>query len=69
MEGLRDMSKRLYQGFHDWRVRLYNDLGRMDTDYLQALRGDLQHALTQVEQELATRSPAPVLNDSNDDHR
>ena len=69
MEGLRDTSKRLYQAFHDWRVRLYNDLGHIDTDYLQALRGDLADALTEVEQELATRPPATVSNDATEDYR
>ncbi len=56
MLAARELSLRLYQGFHDWRVRLYNDLGRIELDYLRALHGDVRHLLEQIEHEIATRN-------------
>jgi hypothetical protein len=35
---------------------LYNDLGRIELDYLRALHGDVRHLLEQIEHEIATRN-------------
>jgi hypothetical protein len=59
----REMAKRLYQAFHDWRAKLYNDLHRLDADYLRALRADMQQVLDQVDHEVARRGSGRAVDD------
>jgi len=51
-------TEQLYLAFHDWRARLERELDRLETDYLQALRVDMQRAVDHIERQLAARSAA-----------
>ncbi len=52
---IEDLSRRLYQSFQEWRIRVLGVITELDRIHLELLAGDLRATLTRVEQELETR--------------
>lgn len=50
-----DLSRRLYQSFQEWRIRVLAVLSEVDRNYLELLATDLRATLTRIEQELEAR--------------
>ena len=55
MSTIDDLSRRLYQSFQEWRIRVLGVITELDRTYLELLAGDLRATLNRVEQELETR--------------
>ena len=55
MSTIDDLSRRLYQSFQEWRIRVLGVITELDRIHLEPLAGDLRATLTRIEQELETR--------------
>jgi len=52
---IEDLSRRLYQSFQEWRIRVLGVISELDRTHLELLAGDLRATLSRIEQELETR--------------
>ena len=52
---IEDLSRRLYQSFQEWRIRVLGVITELDCTHLELLAGDLRATLSRIEQELETR--------------
>ena len=52
---INDLSRRLYQSFQEWRIRLLGVITELDRTYLDLLASDLRTTLSRIEQELEAR--------------
>ena len=50
-----DLSRRLYQSFQEWRIRVVGVITEVDRNHLELLATDLRATLSRIEQELETR--------------
>lgn len=50
-----DLSRRLYQSFQEWRIRVLGVITELDRNHLELLATDLRATLRRIEQELETR--------------
>ncbi len=55
MGGIEELSRRLYQAFHEWRIRLLGVITELDRTHLELLATDLRATLSRIEQELEAR--------------
>ena len=52
---IEDLSRRLYQSFQEWRIRVLGVITELDRTHLELLATDLRATLSRIEQELETR--------------
>ena len=52
---IEDISRRLYQSFQEWRIRVLGVITELDRTHLELLASDLRATLSRIEQELETR--------------
>ena len=52
---IEDLSRRLYQSFQEWRIRVLGVITEMDRTHLELLATDLRATLSRIEQELESR--------------
>ena len=52
---IEDISRRLYQSFQEWRIRVLGVISELDRTHLELLASDLRATLSRIEQELETR--------------
>jgi hypothetical protein len=52
---IEDISRRLYQSFQEWRIRVLGVISELDRTHLELLATDLRATLSRIEQELETR--------------
>ena len=52
---IEDLSRRLYQSFQEWRIRVLAVITELDRTHLELLATDLRATLSRIEQELETR--------------
>ena len=52
---IEDLSRRLYQSFQEWRIRVLGVISELDRTHLQLLANDMRATLSRIEQELETR--------------
>ena len=52
---IEDISRRLYQSFQEWRLRVLGVISELDRTHLELLASDLRVTLSRIEQELETR--------------
>ena len=52
---IEDLSRRLYQSFQEWRIRVLGVITELDRTNLELLATDLRATLNRIEQELETR--------------
>ncbi len=52
---IEDISRRLYQSFQEWRIRVLGVITELDRTHLELLASDLRATLNRIEQELETR--------------
>ena len=52
---IEDLSRRLYQSFQEWRIRVLSVISELDRTHLELLATDLRATLSRIEQELETR--------------
>ena len=52
---IEDLSRRLYQSFQEWRIRVLGVLSELDRTHLELLASDLRATLSRIEQELESR--------------
>jgi hypothetical protein len=52
---IEDLSRRLYQSFQEWRIRVLGVISELDRTHLELLASDLRATLSRIEQELETR--------------
>ena len=52
---IEDLSRRLYQSFQAWRIRVLGVISELDRTHLELLATDLRATLSRIEQELETR--------------
>ena len=50
-----DLSRRLYQSFQEWRIRVLGVITELDRNHLDLLVSDLRSTLSRIEQELENR--------------
>ncbi|HZG68001.1 MAG TPA: hypothetical protein VEZ12_14745 [Herpetosiphonaceae bacterium] len=50
-----DLSRRLYQSFQEWRIRVLGVITELDRTHLELLASDLRATLSRIEQELQAR--------------
>ena len=50
-----DLSRRLYQAFQEWRIRVLGVITELDRTHLEVLVTDLRATLSRIEQELDAR--------------
>lgn len=50
-----DLSRRLYQSFQEWRIRVLGVITEVDRNHLELLATDLRATLSRIEQELESR--------------
>ena len=50
-----DLSRRLYQSFQEWRIRMLGVISELDQTHLELLARDLRATLSRIEQELESR--------------
>ena len=50
-----DLSRRLYQSFQEWRIRVLGVISELDRTHLELLASDLRAKLSRIEQELESR--------------
>ena len=50
-----DVSRRLYQAFQEWRIRVLGVITELDRTHLEVLVTDLRATLSRIEQELENR--------------
>ena len=50
-----DLSRRLYQAFQEWRIRVLGVITELDRTHLELLVTDLRATLSRIEQELDNR--------------
>ncbi len=50
-----DLSRRLYQSFQEWRIRVLGVITELDRMHLELLATDLRATLSRIEQELQAR--------------
>ena len=50
-----DLSRRLYQAFQEWRIRVLGVITELDRMHLELLASDLRATLSRIEQELESR--------------
>ncbi len=50
-----DLSRRLYQSFQEWRIRVLGVISELDRTHLELLATDLRATLSRIEQELESR--------------
>ncbi len=50
-----DLSRRLYQSFQEWRIRVLGVITELDRTHLELLASDLRATLSRIEQELENR--------------
>ena len=49
------LSRRLYQSFQEWRIRVLGVITEVDRNHLELLATDLRATLSRIEQELENR--------------
>jgi hypothetical protein len=52
---IEDLSRRLYQSFQEWRIRVLGVISELDRTHLELLATDLRATLSRIEQELESR--------------
>ncbi len=52
---IEDISRRLYQSFQEWRIRVLGVITELDRTHLELLATDLRATLSRIEQELESR--------------
>ncbi len=52
---IEDLSRRLYQSFQEWRIRVLGVITELDRTHLELLATDLRATLSRIEQELESR--------------
>jgi hypothetical protein len=52
---IEDLSRRLYQSFQEWRIRVLGVITEIDRNHLELLATDLRATLSRIEQELENR--------------
>ncbi len=52
---IEDLSRRLYQSFQEWRIRVLGVITELERTHLELLASDLRATLSRIEQELETR--------------
>ena len=52
---IEDISRRLYQSFQEWRIRVLGVITELDRTHLELLASDLRATLSRIEEELETR--------------
>ena len=52
---IEDISRRLYQSFQEWRIRVLGVISELDRTHLELLATDLRATLSRIEQELESR--------------
>ena len=52
---IEDLSRRLYQSFQEWRIRVLGVISELDRTHLELLASDLRATLSRIEQELESR--------------
>ena len=52
---IEDLSRRLYQSFQEWRIRVLGVITELDRTHLELLASDLRATLSRIEQELESR--------------
>jgi hypothetical protein len=52
---IEDISRRLYQSFQEWRIRVLGVISELDRTHLELLASDLRATLSRIEQELESR--------------
>ena len=52
---IEDLSRRLYQSFQEWRIRVLGVITELDRTHLELLVTDLRATLSRIEQELESR--------------
>ncbi len=52
---IEDLSRRLYQSFQEWRIRVLSVISELDRTHLELLATDLRATLSRIEQELESR--------------
>jgi hypothetical protein len=52
---IEDLSRRLYQSFQEWRIRVLGVITELDRTHLELLATDLRATLSRIEQELENR--------------
>ena len=52
---IEDLSRRLYQSFQEWRIRVLGVITELDRSHLELLASDLRATLSRIEQELESR--------------
>ncbi len=52
---IEDISRRLYQSFQEWRIRVLGVITELDRTHLELLATDLRATLSRIEQELEGR--------------
>ena len=52
---IEDLSRRLYQSFQEWRIRVLGVITELDRTQLELLASDLRATLNRIEQELESR--------------
>lgn len=50
-----DLSRRLYQSFQEWRIRVLGVITEIERNHLELLATDLRATLRRIEQELEKR--------------
>ena len=55
MSTIDDLSRRLYQSFQEWRIRVLGVITELDRTHLELLASDLRATLSRIEQELESR--------------
>ena len=52
---IEDLSRRLYQSFQEWWIRVLGVITELDRTHLELLATDLRATLSRIEQELESR--------------
>ena len=52
---IEDLSRRLYQSFQEWRIRVLGVISELERTHLELLASDLRATLSRIEQELESR--------------
>ena len=52
---IEDLSRRLYQSFQEWRIRVLGVITEVDRNHLELFATDLRATLSRIEQELESR--------------
>ncbi len=55
MGEIEELSRRLYQAFQEWRIRLLGVIAELDRTHPELLATDLRATLSRIEQELEAR--------------